>query len=337
MCTSFQLRAADGSVAVARTMEFPDALGARLTVIPRGVSLASQAPDGPGAAWASRYGVVGMDAFGEPDLLSDGMNEVGLYAGLLYMPDFATYEDPAGADPARTLEVLNMATYALTTCATVVEVFTAIAQLTVWGRFNDAINGIPPLHLVLHDATGASGVIEFEGGEQRRLDNPLGVATNSPYLDWHYNNVRNWMPRLTASNPEPVTIRDIEFAPLSQGQGFVGIPGDSGSVARFLRATAYVMTLIEPDDAAALEMLSFHAVNNFDLPAGVMTGVSAGGLEQDDQTQWSSIASLSTRRYIVRVQSNPTPVVVDLTTTDFDGGAPRQHELTAGEFQTLSV
>jgi choloylglycine hydrolase len=39
MCTSFQLRATDGSVCVARTMEFPDMLGARLTVIPRGLAL----------------------------------------------------------------------------------------------------------------------------------------------------------------------------------------------------------------------------------------------------------------------------------------------------------
>ncbi len=318
-------------------MEFPDALGARLTVLPRGLALTSTAPDGPGIAWTSRYGVVGMDAFGEPSLLSDGTNEAGLYAGVLYMSGFASYPDPAGTDPSQTLEILNTVTYALTTCASVAEVFDAFSALTVWAQRNDAINDIPPLHLVLHDATGASGVIEFQNGVQRRLDNPLGVATNSPYLDWHYNNVRNWIPRITAANPDSVNIRGVDVAPLSQGQGFVGLPGDSGSAARFLRATAYVMTLLEPDDAAALEMLTFHALNNFDLPAGVMTGVSAGGLEQDDQTQWSSIASLSTRRYIVRVQSNPTPVVVDLTTTDFDGDAPRQHELAAGSFQNITV
>ena len=269
-------------------MEFPDALGARLTVLPRGLALTSTAPDGPGIAWTSRYGVVGMDAFGEPSLLSDGTNEAGLYAGVLYMSGFASYPDPAGTDPSQTFEILNTVTYALTTCASVAEVFDAFSALTVWAQWNDAINDIPPLHLVLHDATGASGVIEFQNGVQ-------------------------------------------------QGQGFVGLPGDSGSAARFLRATAYVMTLLEPDDAAALKMLTFHALNNFDLPAGVMTGVSAGGLEQDDQTQWSSIASLTTRRYIVRVQSNPTPVVVDLTTTDFDGDAPRQHELAAGSLQTMTV
>lgn len=336
MCTSFQLRAADGSVCVARTMEFPDMLGAKLTVIPRGVTLTSSAPDGDGASWTTRYGVVGMDAVGVPQLLTDGMNEHGLYAGALYMPGFASYQVP-GDDATRTLDVLDAVVYALSMCRTVAEVFTAFAELVVWGRENPQINGIPPLHVVLHDATGASGVIEFEDEAQQHRDNPLGVATNAPYLDWHYDNVRNWMPRLTSANPAPVTIHGVDFAPLSQGQGFVGLPGDSGSTGRFLRATGYVMTLTPPDDAEALEHLSLHALNNFDIPVGFMSGVGGTGIEQDDQTKWSSISSLTALRYIVRTQADPTPVAVDLATTDFTGAAPRQLDLAAGSFQTITV
>jgi choloylglycine hydrolase len=336
MCTSFQLRAVDGSVCVARTMEFPDMLGARLTVLPRGLRLTSTAPDGDGVMWTSTYGVVGMDAIGDPQLLTDGMNEKGLYAGALYMPGFASYEEP-GADASRTLAVLDAVVYALTTCATVAEVFAAFADLTVWGPENPLIHGVPPLHLVLHDATGAAGVIEFEDAQQQHRDNPLGVATNAPYLDWHYDNVRNWLPRIGAANPEPVEIRGVRFAPLAQGQGFVGLPGDSGSTGRYLRATAYVMTLKPADDARALERLSLHALNNFDIPVGLMTGVGATGLEQDDQTKWSSIASLSAGRYIVRTQDDPTPVVVDLTTTDFTGDAPRQLDLQPGDFAPVVV
>jgi choloylglycine hydrolase len=336
VCTSFQLKATDGSICVARTMEFPDMLGARLTVIPRGLALASTAPSGAGVSWTTRYGVVGMDAVGLPQVLTDGMNEKGLYAGALYMPDFASYEHP-GDDATRTIDVLDAVVYALSTCATVADVFAAFSTLVVWGSVNPVINGVPPLHLVLHDATGAAGVIEFENGAQQHLDNPLGVATNAPYLDWHHENVRNWMPRLTASNPTPVTINGVEFAPLSQGQGFTGLPGDSGSASRYLRATAYVMTLTPPADAAALEQLSLHALNNFDIPVGMMTGVGATGIEQDDQTKWSSIASLTAARYIVRTQDDPTPVVVDLATTDFTGPAPRQLDLAPGTFRPVTV
>ncbi|MGP3536774.1 linear amide C-N hydrolase [Microbacterium sp. RD1] len=336
MCTSFQLRATDGSVCVARTMEFPSMLGAKLTVLPRGIRLVSTSPDGDGVSWTTSYGVVGMDAVGSPQLLTDGMNERGLYAGALYMPGFAAYEEPS-ADASRNLDVLDAVTFALTTCATVAEVFAAFSEITVWGRENPLIHGVPPLHLVLHDAGGAAGVIEFEAGAQQHRDNPLGVATNAPYLDWHYDNVRNWLPRLGAANPAPVEIRGVTFAPLAQGQGFVGLPGDSGSAGRFLRAAAYVMTLQAPADAAGLENLSLHALNNFDIPAGMMTGVSATGIEQDDQTKWSSIASLTAGRYIVRIQDDPTPVAVDLATTDFTGDVPRQRELVAGGFAPITV
>src|SRR3546814_2208036 len=77
MCTSCQLQAQDGSVCVARTMEFPDMLGARLTVVPRGITLKSASADGDGVTWTTTYGVVGMDATGDPQLLTDGMNERG--------------------------------------------------------------------------------------------------------------------------------------------------------------------------------------------------------------------------------------------------------------------
>ena len=145
------------------------------------------------------------------------------------------------------------------------------------------------------------------------------------------------MPRLTAANPEPVTINGVEFAPLAQGQGFIGLPGDSGSAGRYLRATAYVMTLTPAADAEALEHQCLHALNNFDIPAGLMTGVGGTGIEQDDQTKWSSIASLTAGRYIVRTQDDPTPVVIDLSATDFTGTAPRQQELQPGTFRPLAV
>jgi choloylglycine hydrolase len=336
MCTSFQLRADDGSVVVARTMEFPDMLGANLTVIPRGAVLTSESPEGAGATWTATHGVVGMDAVGKPQWLTDGMNEAGLYAGALYMPGFAEYPAPS-ATASENLAVLDAVTFALTQAATVAEAFALFATRTIWGPVNPLLNGTPPLHVVLHDASGDAGVVEFEGGETQYRPNPLGVATNAPYLDWHYDNVRNWLPRIGAANPAPVEIRGTTFAPLEQGQGFVGLPGDSGSAGRFLRASAYVATMHPGATAADAEIASLHALNNFDIPEGVMTGVGPTGQEQDDQTKWSSISSLTAKRYVVRLQSNPTPYVVDVAATDFTGDVPRQVTLAPGGFQPITV
>ncbi|MET0296046.1 MAG: linear amide C-N hydrolase, partial [Microbacterium sp.] len=299
-------------------------------------TLTSESPGGDGATWTTTHGVVGMDAVGKPQWLTDGMNEAGLYAGALYMPGFASYP-AASADPAQNLAVLDAVTFVLTQAATVAEAFALLATRTVWGPVNPLIGGTPPLHVVLHDATGDAGVVEFEDGAAQYRPNPLGVATNAPYLDWHYDNVRNWLPRLGAANPAPVEIRGTTFAPLAQGQGFVGLPGDSGSTGRFLRATAYVANVHAGRTADEAEQNALHALNNFDIPAGLMTGVGPTGIEQDDQTKWSSISSLSARRYIVRVQANPTPFVVDVAATDFSGDAPRQVALAAGGFQPIAI
>lgn len=337
MSTNFKLTARDGSVVIARSMEFPDMLGAMVTAIPRGVSYQSTSPSGPGVAWTSTYGVVGMDAIGNTQYLTDGMNEVGLYAGVLYMPGFADYEDPTGIDSSLVISNMDICNFVLSTCATVTEAFDALGKLTIWGAPQAAIGGVPPIHLVLHDKTGDSGVVEFTGGVQQHLDNPVGVATNAPHLDWHYNNLRVHLPSLHALNPEPVEVNGTQFAPVSQGQGFMGLPGDGSSPSRFLRATGYVWNMLPQPDAASQEMAAFHALNNFDIPDGVMAGTGSTGRPQNDRTTWSSISSLTAGRYIIRVETNPSPFVVDLSQTDFSQGQPRQISVPAGTFVPLAV
>jgi choloylglycine hydrolase len=81
MCTNFRLKAQDSSVVVGRTMGFPNLMGAKITVLPREFAGAGIAPAGTGKTWTSEHGVVGVDAFGQPGWLTDGMNEKGVYAG----------------------------------------------------------------------------------------------------------------------------------------------------------------------------------------------------------------------------------------------------------------
>src|ERR1700734_4347175 len=101
MCTSFRVTATDGAVVVGRTMEFPNAMATKLTVLPRAYRGTGIGKHGSGMKWTSEYGVVGMDAFGEPGTLTDALNEQGLYAGLLYMPGFCEYPPAEATDPGR--------------------------------------------------------------------------------------------------------------------------------------------------------------------------------------------------------------------------------------------
>lgn len=45
---------------------------------------------------------------------------------------------------------------------------------------------VPTLHLVFHDSSGASLVVQWRDGKMEVLDNPLGVFANDPLLQDNY-------------------------------------------------------------------------------------------------------------------------------------------------------
>jgi choloylglycine hydrolase len=334
MCTSFRVIATDGTVVVGRTMEFPNALAARLAVLPRGYQGTGTGQHGDGMKWTSSYGVVGMDAFGQPGTMTDGMNEAGLYAALLYMPGFCEYTPAEGQDPARLMSVIEVVTYVLGASATVETAKEAMRQVTVWPYVFAPFGFVPPAHLVLHDASGHSAVIEWRDGEMVIFDNPIGVACNSPHLGWHLTNLRNYI-NLSYVNPAPVTIDCVQLGALGQGPGMNGLPGDPSSPSRFLRATAFTAGLRPVADGAEMEKAALHILNNFDIPPGFVR--DSDDPANDDHTLWSSIANLGELHYIIRSYDNPTPQLVELKNTDFSGPGTRQIAIPNGSFARLAV
>ncbi len=334
MCTNFRLKAQDSSVVVGRTMEFPYLMGAMITVLPRGFSSTLTAPTGTGRTWTSSYGVVGIDGFGHPECMGDGMNEKGVYAGLNYMPGFCDYTPADGKDTSTCMAIVDTVAYVLGTCASVEEAKVAMSAATVWPCVVPAFGFAPPTHLIVHDATGASAVIEWRDGEMIIFDNPIGVTTNSPHLDWHLLNLRNYVT-LKALNPSPWTIEGVTLPPFGQGGGMSGLPADTSSPSRFVRAVAYLATLLPVADAASLELSALHVLNNFDIPFG---SVRAGDDPKEfEQTVWSTISNLTDLRYVYRGLDGAAPRAIDLKSTDFTPGPPRQVPLPVGGFVQLVV
>ncbi len=335
MCTSFRLNATDGTVVAARTMEFPTDMATRITVLPRGYAgTGTGIDDRPGRTWTSTHGVVGMDAFGAPGTLTDGMNEAGLYAGLLYMPGFCEYTPADGADPSSLMAIVDAVAFLLGTCSTVAAAADAMEQATVWPYVFGPFGFAPPAHLVLHDATGASSVVEWRNGSMEITDNPIGVACNWPHLDWHLTNLRNYV-NLSVQNPSPVTIDGVELSPMGQGPGMAGLPGDSSSPARFLRAAAFTASLRPVATGAELETTALHVLNNFDIPLGFIRADADAA--DDDHTLWSTISNLTDGRYVLRTYDNPVPQVITLADVDFSGSEPIQIAPPAGAFAPLTL
>ena len=141
-CTSFLLKAADGSPVYGRTMEFGFKLQSDAIVIPRGYALMATGPGGkPGLTWKTHYGVVGLNAFGAP-VVADGLNEKGLAGGILYLPGYAGYADPAKTDPTHALAPWDFLTWALTNFATVAEVRAALDGVSIIDYDNQMLRRI---------------------------------------------------------------------------------------------------------------------------------------------------------------------------------------------------
>ncbi|MAL02046.1 linear amide C-N hydrolase [Neopusillimonas maritima] len=331
-CTSFLIPTSDGGSVYGRTMEFGFSMDSKAMVIPRNHKLSSIGPDGKEAmTWTGKYAAVGLNGLGMSTLV-DGMNEKGLAGGVLYFPGFANYADPAKADPAKSLAPWDFLTWALTNFATVEEVKAAINnnEVAVVKVIQEALKIAPPLHYTLHDASGASLVVEPIDGKLKVYDNPVGVMTNSPTFDWHLTNLSNYV-KLSSVNAEPLKLDGMTISPFGQGSGLLGIPGDGTPPSRFIRALGLTMSVEPVASGPESVRLAEHILNNFDIPKGWVREKDQGD-DPLEYTQWSTVADLSNGMYYVKTYDNQVLRGIDLNSFDLNAkeivSAPLNSEIT---------
>lgn len=322
-CTGIRLIAGDGAVVHARTLEFAIDLQSELVMVPRGYSRTGATPDGaPGRKWVSKYASVGMNGVGLP-VLFDGLNEKGLAAGIFYFPTSAGYMPYATADADSTLAPWELVSWMLENFASVAEVRADIAAVTVPAVVFGPWGFAPEVHYIVHDASGASLVIEYVDGALKLHDAPLGVMTNSPAYDWHMANLRNYV-NFSVNNAPPVQVGPVTLRPFGQGSGMLGLPGDFTPPSRFVRAVAFSQS-VPPSatgDEAVIE--AFHILNQFDIPKGAAREreKDAHGNVVADYTIWTSAADLKALRYYFRTYDNSAIRVADLMAMDLDAKDP---------------
>jgi choloylglycine hydrolase len=313
MCTAIRVRTTSGEMVIGRTMEFAQDLGWRLLVVPRGTAFQGTAPDGVGHAWSARHGFVGVGALGR-NSATDGVNDAGLYAGLLYLPGFACYQAHDGVPEEDLVSADELASLVLAGAGSVREAIELVSEVVVWNRIEELLGGVLPIHLVLYDAAGDAAVVEWVGGERRAHDNPFGVCTNAPPFDWHMTNLRNYV-NLSATNVDPMDLDGLQLKGLGEGTGLLGLPGDWTPPSRFVRATAISQATLPVEGADAGMLAALHVINAFDIPRGLVRGSSGG-----DFTQWSSVVDLAGGRYALRTYDDPTPRLLALDELELETG-----------------
>lgn len=317
-CTSFLLTARDGSRTYGRTMEFGVDLKSQVTLLPRNLAMTGSLPDGAsGKRWTARFAALGMNAFGLP-ILVDGFNERGLAGGMLFFPGYAKFVPAREAPPARAIGSWEFLAWALTRFATVAELKQAVANgdVVIADTVQSDLGMAPPLHYTLHDATGASVVIEPVDGKLVVTDNPYTVLTNAPEIGWHQQNLRNYTT-LTPGFPKPVKVMGQALVPFSTGAGMRGLPGDQSSPARYVQAIGYVATLKTPANATESVQSAEHILNHFDIVDGSNGEYSDMNAQATFEiTYWTAISDLSNQRFYFKTFDNQHLRYVDMR--DFD-------------------
>ncbi len=316
-CSDFILKAKDGSVVNGRSMEFPIDLRSEIFVVPAGAS--HSYPDGkggPGLSWTTKYGFLGINAFGLKDCYVDGFNEKGLSMGGLMFTG-AQYQEPKAG---KSFPLEGLSSWILGNFSSVDEVRAALPGITVYRSGIKELKDMG-LHISIHDATGKSLVVEFIGGKMNVYDNPIGILTNRPEFPWQMTNLRNYV-NLDAHDKDTKKLNGVDIEPMGVGSGLLGLPGDWTPPSRFVRLAVCKDAALEVKDAKEAVVLAEHMLNIVDIPKGAIKETPNPFIHMYGYAQWVVIKDLTNKTLYFKTYDNTAWRTVDLKKFDLSAGKP---------------
>lgn len=293
MCTRVVYSGSNGMVATGRSMDWKTDMHSNLWVFPRGMKRNGETGENS-LEWTSRYGSVVTSAF---EIAStDGMNEKGLVANLLWLPET---EYPVRDKNKPGLAITVWVQYMLDNFATVEEAVAYIDEDTFQVVSDMMPDGsrLATLHLSISDATGDCAIFEYIGGKLTVYHSKeYKVMTNSPTYNKQLALSEYWK-----------SIGGLSF-----------LPGTNRAADRFARASFYINALPETDDERIAVASVFSVVRNASVPYGISTPESP----EISTTQWRTVSESKNLRYFFESSLTPNTFWVNLKDFDLSEGAP---------------
>lgn len=328
-CTNFRVIAQDNTVMIGRSMEFGSDLSSNVRTSTRNRQFINMAPNGkPGMAWKAKYGYVFVDGMNQ-DFATDGMNEMGLSIGALYLPGETKYQIVPKDHEQQAIPYLRFGDWVLSNFKSIDELKTALTHIYVYEQTIPGLgNVIFPLHFAIYEASGNGIVVEFVDGKMNVYDNKIGILTNSPTFPWQIDNLRNYL-NLSPFNPNPITVNGLTFTVTGQGSGNVGLPGDVSPPSRFTKIAFLLNNAFPVTNADGALNLAQHLLNNVDIPIGIARA-NVNGKLSTDYTQWVVFKDLTHKMFYYRIYTDMTVRAIDLNKLDFSETASRLKMPIAG-------
>ena len=331
-CTGISLFAKDGGYVQARTIEWGDSyLPSEYVIIPRNLEQISYTPTGiNGLKFQSKYGVVGF-AIIQKEFIAEGLNEVGLSAGLFYFPHYGKYPEYDPRQNNQTLSDLQFVSWILSQFSTIDEVIEATKQVRITSLDKQGST----VNWRIGEASGRQVVLEFINGIPHFYENKIGVLTNAPDFPWHITNLNNYV-NLFPGNAPTQKIGDITIFPFGAGSGFLGIPGDVTPPSRFIRIAFYKATAPQLETSEETIFQCFHILNNFDIPIGVEHALGKAP-NIPSATQWTSAIDLTQKKLYYKTAYNGNIRCINLNNIDFEKISYQSHPLDPKMQQPVDI
>ncbi len=222
----------------------------------------------------SHHAIIGMAVVVDNyPLYYDACNEKGLcIAGLNYYE--AKYQDlNENKDNITPYEFIP---WILSQCENVKEAVELIKNINIVNiDFSEDIT-LTPLHWMISD-NDESIVVEPNENDIIIYPNPTGILTNSPSFDKQLFNLNNYR-HLSSKTPKNNFSSNLELNVYTNGMGAIGLPGDSSSMSRFVRANFNLQNILVGHTEEENVIQFFHVLDSVSQTKGC-TEVSQGKYE----------------------------------------------------------
>lgn len=298
MCTGIRFTSTEGTMYFGRNLDWNVPFGEHIVITPKGYELAQAFPEGA-APKKSKHALIGMGITyqGYP-LYFDCGNDAGLAVAGLNFPGYAQYEEKA-VEGKTNVAAYEFPAWVAANFETVDEVETALEKVAIVAKPVSDELGVSLLHWIIGDAT-RSIVMEYLPDGMHVHKNPVDALANQPTFDWHMENLRTY---LNCSNSFVGTVKwdTADLAPFGAGAGARGIPGDSYSTSRFVKAAFLNANYPAKESEQENVMRLFHTLGN----VAMVEGSAKMGDGTFERTIYTGCFSAKTLTYYYNTDDNP--------------------------------
>lgn len=306
MCTCITLD--NGQFYFGRNLDLDVSFGEHVVITPRRFPLHFvRLP-----ALKEHYAMIGMAAAPETfPLYAEAVNEKGLCMAGLNFPGNGVYQkERRGMLNPASFELIP---WILGKCSSVEEAETLLENTCVTDAAFSAAMPPASLHWMLADCRKCL-VLEPVRTGLNILNNPIGVLTNNPPFEYHRWNLNHYL-NLQAAPAVNRFAAGLELEPCSQGVGAAGLPGDSSSASRFIRASFLKWNSVSEKTEAENVSQFFHILDAVSMVRGsVLTP-----RETWDITMYSCCINAGSGTYYYKTYDNSRVRRVDMTQMNLAG------------------